>query len=88
MLDFIKWPFDKTTPHVNADLSCNSFFPRPKNRPKCYPEKAENIGEIEVDTTTIDNFCNRESITRIDILKLEQKSKIQALLELHQKYHY
>ena len=66
--------------YVNADLTCNSFFPRPKDGPKYYPEKAENIGEIEVDTTTIDNFCNRENISQIDILKLDvEGAEIKAL---------
>ncbi len=61
----------KTKLHVNADRTCNSFFSRPKSGPVYYPEKAQNVGEIEVDTTTIDSFCDREDIERIDILKLD-----------------
>lgn len=61
----------RTKLHVNADLTCNSFFSRPESRSVYYPEKAQNVGEIVVDTTTIDNFCNRENIEWIDILKLD-----------------
>lgn len=61
----------KTKLYVNADLTCNSFFTRPISGPAYYPEKAQNVGEIEVDTTTIDSFCERENIERIDILKMD-----------------
>ena len=61
----------KTKLHINADLTCNSFFSRPISGPVYYPEKAQNVGEIEVDTTTIDSFCKRENIERIDILKMD-----------------
>jgi FkbM family methyltransferase len=61
----------KTKLHVNVDLTCNSFFSRPKSGPAYYPEKAQNVGEIEVDTTTIDSFCERENIEWIDILKMD-----------------
>jgi len=61
----------KTKLYVNADLTCNSFFSRPECGPIYYSEKARNVGEIVVETTTIDNFCDRENIERIDILKLD-----------------
>lgn len=57
--------------HVNKDLTCNSFFPRPESGPVYYPDEAQNVGEVEVDTTTIDSFCERENIERIDILKMD-----------------
>ena len=62
---------NKTKLYVNEDPTCNSFFPRPKDRVKYYPQHAENLGEIEIETTTIDNFCDRENIAKIDILKLD-----------------
>jgi FkbM family methyltransferase len=61
----------KTKLYVNADRTCNSFFSRPVSGPAYYPEKAQSVGEIEVDTTTIDNFCSWQKIERIDILKLD-----------------
>jgi FkbM family methyltransferase len=61
----------RTKLHINTDLTCNSLFSRPESGPIYYPEKARNTGEIDVDTTTIDSFCERESIERIDILKLD-----------------
>jgi FkbM family methyltransferase len=70
----------KTKLYVNADLTCNSFFSRPLCGPRYYPENAENIGEVEVDTTTIDHFCNRANIERIDILKLDiEGAELRAL---------
>lgn len=62
---------NRTKLYVNADLTCNSFFPRPTDGTKYYSHKAENLGEIEVDTTTIDYFCIKENIAKIDILKLD-----------------
>ncbi|MGD8787464.1 MAG: FkbM family methyltransferase [Phycisphaerales bacterium] len=62
---------NKTKLYVDTDLTCNSLFPRPKNGKKYYPHKNENPSTIEVETTTIDNFCNIEKISHIDILKLD-----------------
>ena len=62
---------DKTLLYVNADVTCNSFFPRPQDGTKYYPQKAQHVGQIEVDTITIDNFCDREHIEDIDILKID-----------------
>jgi FkbM family methyltransferase len=76
----------KTTLNVNTDLSCNSIFPRPRNKPAYYSEKAQNVDQIEVDTTTIDRFCNEENIERIDILKLDvEGAEIKALRGAHKK---
>jgi FkbM family methyltransferase len=61
----------RTKLHVNKDLTCNSFFPRPESGQVYYPDEAQNIGEVEVDTTTIDSFCERENIEQIDILKMD-----------------
>ncbi|MFC1635037.1 FkbM family methyltransferase [Planctomycetota bacterium] len=74
----------KTTLNVNADLSCNSIFPRPQNEPAYYSAHAQNVDQIEVDTTTIDSFCKRENIERIDILKLDvEGAEIKALRGAH-----
>ena len=61
----------KTKLHINSDLTCNSLFSRPKSGPVYYSEKSQNVDEIEVDTITVDSFCERENIERIDILKLD-----------------
>ena len=58
--------------HINVDLSCNSFFPIARHSVRYYPKAAENIEVIEVNTTTIDHFCDTENISsHIDILKLD-----------------
>jgi len=70
----------KTTLYLSADPTCNSFFPRPTAGVKYYSQKAGSVGETEVDTTTIDQFCNTENISQIDILKLDiEGAEIRAL---------
>ena len=76
----------KTQLHVNVDLSCNSFFPIAKHSVRYYQKSAENIEVIEVNTTTIDHFCDTESVSHIDILKLDvEGAEIKALNGSHNK---
>lgn len=76
----------KTQLHVNVDLSCNSFFPIAKHSVRYYQKSAENIEVIEVNTTTIDHFCDTESVSHIDILKLDvEGAEIKALKGSHNK---
>lgn len=56
---------------INTDRSCNSMFPRPTTGAKYYSESSRYIGQIEVETQTLDTFCNTEGIADIDILKLD-----------------
>lgn len=66
--------------HVNVDLSCNSFFPIAKRSVKYYPKAAEDTEVVEVNTTTIDHFCDTESVSHIDILKLDvEGAEVKAL---------
>lgn len=77
---------DKTKLYVNADVTCNSFFPRPNDGTRYYPEKARHIDRIEVDTTTIDGFCKAKDIEQIDILKLDvEGAEIKALTGADEK---
>jgi len=70
----------RTRLHVNVDLSCNSFFPIAKHTVRYYPKAAESIEMIEINTTTIDRFCDTEKISHIDILKLDvEGAEIKAL---------
>jgi FkbM family methyltransferase len=72
--------------HVNVDPSCNSFFPIAKHSVRYYPKSAENIEVIEVNTTTIDHFCDTESVSHIDILKLDvEGAEIKVLKGAHNK---
>jgi FkbM family methyltransferase len=72
--------------HVNVDLSCNSFFPIAKHSVRYYPKAAENIEVTEVNTTTIDHFCDTASVSHIDILKLDvEGAEIKALKGAHNK---
>ena len=56
---------------VNTDQSCNSMFPRPTTGAKYYSKSSQNIDQIEVETQTLDTFCDTEGIADIDILKLD-----------------
>ncbi len=56
---------------INTDSTCNSFFPRPENGMRYYSEQSRNIREIQVQTTTLDGFCEKLGIPAIDILKLD-----------------
>ena len=56
---------------VNTDQSCNSMFPRPTTGAKYYSKSSQNVDQIEVETQTLDTFCDTEGIADIDILKLD-----------------
>jgi FkbM family methyltransferase len=72
--------------HVNVDPSCNSFFPIAKHSVRYYPKATENTEVIEVNTTTIDHFCDTESVSHIDILKLDvEGAEIKVLKGAHNK---
>jgi FkbM family methyltransferase len=76
----------RITLNVNADLSCNSIFRRPRKGSAYYHSQAQSVDQIEVDTTTIDSLCNKENIERIDILKLDvEGAEIKALKGAHNK---
>jgi FkbM family methyltransferase len=57
--------------NINTDLSCNSLFPRPDDGFRYYAKDSQNTRQIEVDTTTLDNFCEKTKISTIDILKID-----------------
>jgi FkbM family methyltransferase len=57
--------------NINMDLSCNSLFPRPDDGFRYYAKDSQNTRQIEVDTTTLDNFCEKTKISTIDILKID-----------------
>ena len=47
------------------------MFPRPTTGVKYYSESSKNVGQIEVETQTLDTFCETKGIADIDILKLD-----------------
>jgi len=57
--------------HVHPDRSCNSLFSYSANASRYHHRKAESTAIIEVSATTIDDFCKKESIPKIHILKLD-----------------
>jgi len=70
----------KATLHVNTDLSCNSLLPRPKSGFRYSSEKSIETGEIQIETSTLDIFCEEAKISNIDILKLDvEGAEVKAL---------
>jgi FkbM family methyltransferase len=67
---------------INTDLSCNSIFTRPTTGAKYYSKKSRYVSQIEVETQTLDTFCNTKGIADIDILKLDvEGSELNVLKE-------
>ncbi|MBN1805755.1 MAG: FkbM family methyltransferase [Sedimentisphaerales bacterium] len=56
---------------INTDQSCNSMFPRPLTGARYYSENSKNVGQTDIETQIMDDFCQIESISDIDILKLD-----------------
>ena len=56
---------------INTDQSCNSMFPRPATGARYYSENSQNVGQTDIETQTLDTFCETEGISDIDILKLD-----------------
>lgn len=67
VLDFV----GTTQLNINNDPTCNSIFPRPTNAVKYYSPSSENVQNVEVNTTTVDDFCQQKQIKFIDILKID-----------------
>ena len=59
--------------------ACNSFFRRPNGRPY-FRADGYIIGKTQIRTTTIDEFCKENNISKIDILKMDiQGAELLAL---------
>lgn len=66
--------------YVNQLSGTNSLLPRPISGRRYYPKNAETVGKIEVPVTTIDDFCREESISDIQVLKMDiQGGELMAL---------
>ncbi len=66
--------------YVNQFNTSNSLLPRPKSGPRYYTKGAEAIDRIKVSTSSIDDFCLKESIAQIHILKMDiQGAELMAL---------
>jgi FkbM family methyltransferase len=65
---------------LNSDPSCNSLFKRSMNSGLSSSVNNTSAGTIDVNVTTIDEFCKKEIIQEIDILKLDiEGSELLAL---------
>lgn len=61
----------KTSFFVNPKKSCNSLFPPESNKTEYVSGIEGAITTIDVNLITIDQFCKKESISEINILKLD-----------------
>jgi len=72
----------------NTFEQTNSLFPRPISARRYYPKGAELMNRIEVGVTTIDKFCSEESISNIQILKMDiQGGELMALQGASEMLH-
>lgn len=56
---------------VNEDAGTNSLLPRPSGGRRYYNKRGVLRKEIEVTTTTLDEFCGDHGVASLDILKLD-----------------
>ena len=69
-----------TTFHVSQRTATSSLLPRPAYARRYFPVDARMIREVEVQTTTIDRFCEEQQLAAIDILKMDiQGGELAAL---------
>jgi FkbM family methyltransferase len=57
--------------YVNNPSATNSLLQFEKSGRRYYPKIAKTVDSILIPTITIDDFCNKESIQEIDILKMD-----------------
>ena len=57
--------------YVNQRDGTNSLFPRPKSSRRYYSKDDKTIDRIEIQVTTIDDFCRKESISEIQVFKMD-----------------
>lgn len=67
--------------HLTGFHTTNSLLPRRQSGRQYYPDFAASTDQqIEVQTTTLDSFCDENSIERVDLLKMDiQGGELQAL---------
>ncbi len=61
----------KTSFFVNSEKSCNSLLPSESNKTKYVLGAEGAVATIDVNLMTIDQFCEKELISEINILKLD-----------------
>jgi FkbM family methyltransferase len=69
------------TLNVNKSEGTNSFYEASENSKKIYQNHFEKKKELQVNATTLDIWCNEQSVTHIDILKLDLQGGEYAALE-------
>ena len=69
------------TLNVNKSEGTNSFYDASENSKKIYQNHFEKKKELQVNTTSLDIWCKEQSITHIDILKLDLQGGEKAALE-------
>lgn len=61
----------RRTLYISHRSATNSLLPRPEDQRRYFPSNAEMTGKIQVETSTLDAFCQQASISRINILKMD-----------------
>jgi FkbM family methyltransferase len=61
----------KVSFQINASRPCNSILPTADALPSKFKPLFEPLEKIEVDMTTIDEYCRQQSISQVDCIKLD-----------------
>ncbi len=66
--------------YINQHDAAHSLLQRPSSGPKYYGDAADMVGELKVNCTTIDRFCEDRGLSEVSILKMDiQGGELQAL---------
>jgi len=57
--------------HVNGDPATSSLLPRPRSGRRYYNRRGVTVAEIDVPSTSLDDFCLAHRIDHIEVLKLD-----------------
>lgn len=71
----------KRTFYLNSDLSCNSLLRPLSSRERYSNSNSEVVDTTKVDVITLEDFCRKESISRINILKLDVEGSELSVLK-------
>lgn len=65
---------------VNGFDPTHSLLPRPTGSKRYFPARAATVDRVQVQTITLDDFCRREGIEFVDLLKLDvQGAELEVL---------
>lgn len=71
----------RTVFYLNSDASCNSLLQQLPKEKRYSSGDSEVLNAVEVDVITLDDFCKKESISRINVLKMDAEGAELSILK-------